>query len=81
MMNALRLVDGFEKRVFTERTGLDWAAVEAEIDALCGRGLLVTPGGICKPTSLGLRFLNEMLVGLLPEKAGLTGKATLSTGS
>jgi hypothetical protein len=36
---------------------------------------------LCKPTSLGLRFLNEMLIGLLPEKAALTGKRTLSTGS
>jgi oxygen-independent coproporphyrinogen-3 oxidase len=81
MMNALRLVDGFEKRVFTERTGLDWPAVETAIGALCARGLLATPDGMCKPTSLGLRFLNEMLLGLLPEKAGMTGKATLSTGS
>jgi putative oxygen-independent coproporphyrinogen III oxidase len=81
MMNALRLTDGFEKRQFTERTGLEWAAVEVAIDALVARGLLVSLEGLCKPTSLGLRFLNEMLIGLLPEKAALTGKRTLSTGS
>jgi len=81
MMNALRLTGGFEKRVFTERTGLDWEAVEPSVDALVARGLLVVDGCLCQPTSLGLRFLNEMLIGLLPEKAGLTGKRTLSTGS
>jgi putative oxygen-independent coproporphyrinogen III oxidase len=80
MMNALRLVDGFEVNVFAERTGLDWSAVAAPVAALEGRGLLVTADGICKPTSLGLRFLNEMLLQLLPEKAGLFGKPTLSTG-
>jgi putative oxygen-independent coproporphyrinogen III oxidase len=81
MMNALRLTGGFEKREFTERTGLEWAAVEPAINALVARRLLASLDGLCKPTSLGLRFLNEMLIGLLPEKAGLSGKRTLSTGS
>lgn len=81
MMNALRLTGGFETRVFAERTGLEWAAVGPRISALEARGLLVTEGGICSPTSLGLRFLNDMLVALLPETTGLAGNRTLSTGS
>jgi putative oxygen-independent coproporphyrinogen III oxidase len=81
MMNALRLADGFEPRVFTERTGLEWASVLPKLERLKARGLLVTDEGICKPTCLGLRFLNEMLLSLLPESADLTGKRTLSTGS
>ncbi len=81
MMNALRLVEGFSPLVFTERTGLDWASVQPKIGGLVARGLLVTDEGICKPTGLGLRFLNEMLVSLLPESADLAGKRTLSTGS
>jgi len=81
MMNALRLAEGFETRFFTERTGLDWAAVHPKLERLSARGLLVIDGSMCHPTPLGLRFLNEMLVSLLPESAGLAGKQTLSTGS
>jgi putative oxygen-independent coproporphyrinogen III oxidase len=81
MMNALRLVDGFSPSVFGERTGLEWASVRPKLDGLEARGLLVTKHGMCKPTGLGLRFLNEMLLSLLPESADLAGKRTLSTGS
>jgi oxygen-independent coproporphyrinogen-3 oxidase len=81
MMNALRLADGFETRLFAERTGLEWATVEPRMRGLMARGLLVLDGPMCKPTGLGLRFLNEMLLSLLPESADLTGKRTLSTGS
>ncbi len=81
MMNALRLADGFETRLFAERTGLEWASVEPRLERLKGRGLLVFEGQMCRPTGLGLRFLNEMLLSLLPESADLAGKRTLSTGS
>lgn len=81
MMNALRLADGFETRLFPERTGLGWAAIDANVERLAARGLLVIEGPRCKPTPLGLRFLNEMLLSLLPENADLAGKQTLSTGS
>jgi putative oxygen-independent coproporphyrinogen III oxidase len=81
MMNALRLADGFEPRLFSERTGLDWNAMRPKLERLVGRGLLASDASMCKPTPLGLRFLNEMLVSLLPESAVLTGKQTLSTGS
>jgi coproporphyrinogen III oxidase-like Fe-S oxidoreductase len=81
MMNALRLAEGFEIALFSERTGLEWDAVSRNLDRLAARNLLVIEGSMCKPTPLGLRFLNEMLVSLLPERAGLAGKQTLSTGS
>jgi oxygen-independent coproporphyrinogen-3 oxidase len=81
MMNALRLAEGFETRLFSERTGLDWEAARPDLERLVARGLLVIDASMCKPTPLGLRFLNEMLVSLLPESAVLTGKQTLSTGS
>ena len=81
MMNALRLADGFETHLFSERTGLGWNAIEPGLERLADRGLLVIEGSLCKPTPLGLQFLNEMLVSLLPESAGLAGKQTLSTGS
>ncbi len=81
MMNALRLAGGFETGLFAERTGLDWAEVRPTFAGLEARKLLVIDGGLCRPTPLGLRFLNEMLLELLPEKAELTGKRALSTGS
>ena len=81
MMNALRLAQGFETRFFTERTGLEWAAVLPKLECLAGRALLVIEDSMCHTTPLGLRFLNEVLVSLLPESAGLAGKQTLSTGS
>jgi putative oxygen-independent coproporphyrinogen III oxidase len=81
MMNALRLTDGFETRLFAERTGLEWTRLMPKLASLNTRGLLVSDGPICKPTPLGLRFLNEMLLSLLPESADLAGKQTLSTGS
>ncbi len=61
MMNALRLVDGFPARLFTERTGLPLAAINTELQRAEERGLLtVTPERIV-PTELGRRFLNDLL--------------------
>ncbi len=45
MMNALRLADGFETALFTERTGLDWAEVRPQLAGLEARKLLVMEGG------------------------------------
>ena len=81
MMNALRLTDGFERASFADRTGLEWSTVRPRLAALESRGLLVSDDRMCKPTALGLRFLNEMLLELLPESADLAGKRALSTGS
>jgi putative oxygen-independent coproporphyrinogen III oxidase len=81
MMNALRLTEGFEQSLFSERTGLRWADIETIFRSLTARGLVATEGGLCQPTAQGLRFLNEMLVQFLPEKAVLAGKHGMSTAS
>ncbi len=81
MMNALRLTRGFELALFTERTGLDWTVVRRQFDALRSRGLVEIDNETCKPTPFGVSFVNEMLLDLLPEKAALTGKRTMSMGS
>jgi oxygen-independent coproporphyrinogen-3 oxidase len=61
MMNALRLVDGFQPRLFGERTGLPLEAIRRELDHAEARGLLtVTPEKIV-PTEHGRRFLNDLL--------------------
>jgi len=65
MMNALRLNDGFPAALFTERTGLPLAAIEAPLLAARRDGLLETAGGAIRPTPLGRRFLNRLLAGFL----------------
>jgi putative oxygen-independent coproporphyrinogen III oxidase len=81
MMNALRLTDGFERATFTERTGLDWSVVEPIFESLTGRGLVAIEGGLCTPTALGARFLNDAIVEFLPQKPVLAGKRVMSTAS
>jgi putative oxygen-independent coproporphyrinogen III oxidase len=67
MLNALRLVDGFEQALFTERTGLEWTAIAARIQALVARNLLQKVGARWRPTPLGLTFLNELLLSFVSE--------------
>ncbi len=64
-MNALRLNDGFERSLFTTRTGLPWSAIAARVDALARRGLLCAQGETIAPTELGRRFLNDVLAAFL----------------
>jgi oxygen-independent coproporphyrinogen-3 oxidase len=61
MMNALRLVEGFETRLFQERTGLSPATIEARLDLAEMRGLIVRDRAWIRPTLRGQRFLNELL--------------------
>ncbi|MDE2220511.1 MAG: radical SAM family heme chaperone HemW [Gammaproteobacteria bacterium] len=73
MMNALRLVDGFEESLFETRTGLAWSELEAPVSRLRGRGLLesIPAGGRSwRPTELGRRFLNDAIAEFLPTRPG-----------
>jgi putative oxygen-independent coproporphyrinogen III oxidase len=79
MLNALRLVDGFEVATFSERTGLGWDVVSSEVDKLVARQLLVVKGTRLHTTSVGLRFLNDLLLGFLSETPRTTGAFVLST--
>jgi oxygen-independent coproporphyrinogen-3 oxidase len=79
MLNALRLVDGFEIKTFVERTGLDWNHIAAKMDALVNRKLLIVQGTRLLPTVTGLRFLNDMLLSFLAETPQTTGGFGLST--
>jgi oxygen-independent coproporphyrinogen-3 oxidase len=62
MLNALRLVDGFEAELFPARTGQQWETIDATVSDLLRRELLLQEGTRLKPSSLGLRFLNELLL-------------------
>jgi oxygen-independent coproporphyrinogen-3 oxidase len=72
MLNALRLTEGFDRALFEARTGLDWATVAPVVERAVAAGTLERGGDPdrIRPTPLGLRFLNELLVDFLPSAAG-----------
>ncbi len=61
MMNALRLNQGFEPRLFEARTGLSIAVAEASLAEAQKRGLLERDLHLIRPSPAGRRFLNELL--------------------
>ena len=85
MLNALRLVDGFEVALFPARTGLDWNDIEASVERLLDRGLLQRQGPRLKPSPRGLQFLNDVLLSFVSDQrrqsAKMTGAFGLSTAS
>ncbi|MGV7209075.1 radical SAM family heme chaperone HemW [Oxalobacteraceae bacterium A2-2] len=60
MLNTLRLVDGFDARLFAERTGLGINAIEKTLNAAEAKGLLYRDHIVIRPTELGQRFLNDL---------------------
>ncbi|MBS0417499.1 MAG: radical SAM family heme chaperone HemW [Proteobacteria bacterium] len=79
MLNALRLVHGVDIETFTQRTGLEWQAIAAQVEKLIQRGLLAVQGPRLVTTTVGLQFLNELLLSFLNKNPGLTGAFGLST--
>jgi oxygen-independent coproporphyrinogen-3 oxidase len=67
MMNLLRLTEGFETRLFSERTGLLLARIEPELKQAEARGLIERSLTHIRPTELGRRFLNDLLTLFLKE--------------
>ncbi len=67
MLNALRLVDGFDRAGFESRTGLAMTTIEQTLAAARARGLLEHVAvERHRPTELGRRFLNELQALFLP---------------
>jgi len=66
-MNGFRLVDGFADHLFTERTGLEATLLVDALRPLVARELLERPPGRWRATAKGFRFLNDILVELLPD--------------
>ena len=85
MLNALRLVEGFDISLFPARTGLDWEVVAAAVDRLAARGLLMRQEAGLKPSPVGLQFLNDVLLSFVTDQrrqsAKMTGAFGLSTTS
>ncbi len=69
MMNALRLTEGFEVRLFAERAGVPLNLVLKELDEAERHGLITRDHQRIAPTRLGQRFLNDLLQIFLPEGA------------
>ncbi len=67
MLNALRLVEGFEPALYESRTGLPWAALEPLRARLRGRGLLLEDAAGCRPSPLGRRFMNDVVGAFLAD--------------
>jgi coproporphyrinogen III oxidase-like Fe-S oxidoreductase len=61
MMNALRLIDGFELRLFSERTGLPVHVLRKSLDDAERSGLIERDHVRVRPTLRGQRFLNDLL--------------------
>ena len=66
MMNALRLCDGFETRLYAERTGLAIAGIRKQLMTAQSEGLLQISAEHIAPTLKGQRYLNALLRGFLP---------------
>jgi putative oxygen-independent coproporphyrinogen III oxidase len=79
MLNALRLVEGFEMRTFTGRTGLSWEVVAGTMAELVGEGLIIASGTCYRASPLGLRFLNDVLLRFVTEIAKSADQSELST--
>src|SRR3984957_13467081 len=80
MLNALRLVEGFEAALFEARTGLPWDSVAPQMDSLVSRGLMVRESSHFCPSPQGLRFLNELLLTFVSEAGSKSGQMARAFG-
>ena len=64
MLNTLRMKDGFEAGIFTERTGLPPSAIAAGLKTAHDKGLLevvdAPTGRLIRPTARGFDFLSDL---------------------
>jgi putative oxygen-independent coproporphyrinogen III oxidase len=68
-MNGFRLVEGFDDELFEARTGLPNAVLGGALESLVTRGLVERGEKRWRATPKGFRFLNDILVELLPPAA------------
>jgi len=61
MLNALRLVEGFETELYAMRTGLPLAGIEATLAGAEAQGLLERGVTCIRPTERGRLFLNDLV--------------------
>jgi putative oxygen-independent coproporphyrinogen III oxidase len=66
MLNALRLVEGFDSELYTARTGLPIQGVEGALADAEARGLIERSATHIRPTERGRLFLNTLVELFLP---------------
>jgi oxygen-independent coproporphyrinogen-3 oxidase len=71
-MNGFRLVEGFTDQLYASATGLPAGDLERALAPLVGRGLVERMPRRWRATPKGFRFLNEILVELLPDAQAAT---------
>ncbi len=62
MLNALRLVEGFETHWFVERTGLSLNSLHNALQTAVQNGWLIIKAEHIQPSAEGMRFLDELLL-------------------
>jgi coproporphyrinogen III oxidase-like Fe-S oxidoreductase len=73
-MNGFRLVEGFSDALFEQRTDLGTAILARKLAPLIDRGLVERGEKSWCATPAGFRFLNEILVELLPDAEPALGQ-------
>ena len=66
MLNALRLKKGFQLKDFTRKTGVSWSFLFRPLAVAQNKGLLEINGSTVCATSLGYRFLDDLIELFLP---------------
>ncbi|WP_373081772.1 radical SAM family heme chaperone HemW [Zhongshania sp.] len=66
MMNALRLQQGFTRQLFSDRTGLSSAVIEARLVKLRRLGLLEESNQLIRPSQRGFELVDSILSEFLP---------------
>ena len=66
MLNTLRMADGFDLALFTERTGLPISTIASGLARAEQGGLLARDGDRVRPTVRGFDFLNDLQSLFLP---------------
>ncbi len=61
MINAMRLTNGWNKQLFTDRTQIKLSMIEEKIEQLVDSGLLLFAKDIIRPTAKGRMLLDEIL--------------------
>jgi len=67
MMNALRLCEGVDAKLFYAHTGLPLVAIKEQLGKAVAAGLMCDDRNRLVATDMGLRYLNETLGYFLPE--------------
>jgi DNA-binding IclR family transcriptional regulator len=72
------VVAGFAPEDFSARTGLAVSTITAPLTALLARGLLERTAAGYRPSELGLRFLNDLVVEFMTEMPEMSDAFALS---